>query len=831
MADQENEPLPSNHNRPPAPHIPSHYRSSSWNLSDIVSQPVCSTTRSPSSEHCLGFGFRYSDPKPLPQDASKRVVSWLGQISNGGSLRATSSTSRFDGNSDRRSVSLGVSTFADPSFLPISGNTPGSLVDCELIGSVSTSRLSEDVSYSHNSFCIKPALETTPACVDSPSRTEFTLLSAPSFRLCRSGSSSSSLLDMDEARALFMSNKPLRALTGTERSNRHRNTLSDPFGHPHRHRLASLDVPILPAGFASSRPGRHRLNHVLRDREDATSNSNRIVSVGAIWNVGGSAVATGNTPNIAFPVSGGIISHASAAPRYTSRFLEGFSAKDEFAMHEKRLALALGIDRANRVIGLEPYTDHSGLHQAGGTCLPQRGHQEGLLFRDNKWMHNGGIHRMSHCLDASSLRLTLHSGPKASKKLRSFLEAPDLRDDFYCSVLAYSCAADRLAVALGSMVYLWSEHRAVIPLPPDLHPQHLRSAYVTSLAFSSEQGGRGVLAVARGDGSVALWSPLDEEPRYLKLTQATAAAHVSFRPTTIRCASQRHPSFIAETEVMLVGDDIGAISVYFVEWPKKAERFLFGWNGGISLHARVYIHTQQICGISWSPDGDFFASGANDNVCSLVETGKILHAGENGEADAADLNDSILFGRTSIRHQWTLKAAVKAMAFCPWQRGLIAIGGGSNDRCIHFHHTISGVCLATIDCAAQVTSLTWSTSKREIAATLGFAQPEHPFRIAVYSWPTCQQVVAIPWQDDMRALSAVPYPRGSGMKHGMARLAASRRKEEGCLVVAASDGSIKFHDIWCDSKNTIGPHQGIFGGSAILESLHGIEQESMETIR
>lgn len=268
--------------------------------------------------------------------------------------------------------------------------------------------------------------------------------------------------------------------------------------------------------------------------------------------------------------------------------------------------------------------------------------------------------------------------------------------------------------------------------------------------------------------------------------------------------------------------------------PRQVKDTLFGWHGGVTLHARVYIHTQQICGISWSPDGEFFASGGNDNTCSLVETSKIIHAGEE-DGDATDLGDGIVFGRASIKHQWRLSAAVKAIAFCPWQRGLLAVGGGSNDRCIHFYHTISGACLATIDCAAQVTSLTWSQTKREIAATFGFAQPEHPFRIAVYAWPSCQQVVAIPWQDEMRALYAIPYPRGpmtqSGNYQPGSRYSLSRTHEEGCLVVAASDGSIKFHEIWCEAKAATGPQQGLFGGSAILESLHGIDQESAETIR
>lgn len=110
-------------------------------------------------------------------------------------------------------------------------------------------------------------------------------------------------------------------------------------------------------------------------------------------------------------------------------------------------------------------------------------------------------------------------------------------------------------------------------------------------------------------------------------------------------------------------------------------------------------------------------------------------------------------------------AAVKAIAYAPWQPTLLATGGGSNDRQIHFHHTESGSTLAVINVFAQVTSLIWSSTKREIVATFGYAQPEHDIRIAVFAWPSCECVMSIPWErkpngEIGRALWAIPYPGG-----------------------------------------------------------------------
>lgn len=443
--------------------------------------------------------------------------------------------------------------------------------------------------------------------------------------------------------------------------------------------------------------------------------------------------------------------------------------------------------------------------------------------------------------------------------LHTVLDAPQLRDDYYCSLLAYSHNARCLAVGLGNFVHLWSERKGV-DTPESLNILSTTGTvdiqHITSLSFSSNQGGRAILAVARADGRIALWSPFDTEPRF-DATQPKPISCVAFRPTIVKRPSLRDNAIIVPTEELLVGDEVGHIYLYSIEWPTEIESAVFGWNGAMTLLARMTVHSQQICGLAWSVDGDFFASGGNDNACYLFETKNVLRGPNNNETNnVVDVrqgldgesiytvgpngNTVLHVTATQAKHKWELNAAVKAIAFCPWQRGLLAIGGGSNDRCIHFYHTMSGACLATIDCAAQVTSLIWSQTRREIAATFGFAQPEHPFRIAVFAWPSCEQVVAVPWFDESRALCAIPYPGGPDSGQGADAGARSpgedgvwwsRGVEEGCIVVAASDAAIRFHEIWTGGKNSIGNGSGLLGGSDILESMHGIEREGGVRIR
>jgi meiosis-specific APC/C activator protein AMA1 len=374
--------------------------------------------------------------------------------------------------------------------------------------------------------------------------------------------------------------------------------------------------------------------------------------------------------------------------------------------------------------------------------------------------------------------------------------------------------------------------------------------WITSIDFSSTQGCKSIIAWGRSDGTLSLMSMYDVNFPRFKLHQQHPIACLSWRPTSTMQLSKNpmNPSKIVPTENLLVGDELGHISYYSVEWPSTWEVGHDNWCGSMTLLFRISVHTQQICGLSWSPDGSNFATGGNDNLCLLFDVSRILHPrpdqpdegyeeyiGRIGERHVTALagrsrHRKILSG--AEKHRWVHGAAVKAIAFCPWREGLVATGGGSNDKCIHFFHTNSGACLATISVAAQVTSLIWSTTRREIAATFGYAQPEHPYRIAIFSWPECKQVAAIPWEGEHRALYAIPYPRGPN-ERGDAREGngeSGRTQAEGCIVVAASDESVKFHEVWGrECKDTRGL-DGLLGGSDILEGLEGVDKEG-EIIR
>ncbi|KAF2762079.1 WD40 repeat-like protein [Pseudovirgaria hyperparasitica] len=602
----------------------------------------------------------------------------------------------------------------------------------------------------------------------------------------------------------FFTSKPTSALTDPERLHRRASGTPNPFARQLR-RSSRLTNQLRALRQSQNRPN-VRNNSFTASRPSVTTP--RQISDGAIWQVGGSAVAGDSVVGISTG-QGGLLGSGTNAPLYTSKFLQKADPESELETYERRLAAAFDIDQSCRILGATNASD--ALASTSRGCTPDPSVAGGTAFgQDGLW--------------------------------KAFLDAPQLRDDFYCSLLAYSATAKCLAVGLGNFVHLWSEEKGV-DTPERVN--NLSNSHVTTLAFSSAAGGQAILAVGRADGRISLWSLFDEEPRF-EASQPSPIACVSFRPSVVKRGSIKAPEIQVPTEELLIGDEAGHIYLYSVEWPPEQSIHAVRFHGGMTLLARITVHTQQVCGLSWSSDGEYFATGGNDNACFLFETKKLLCISPTPEMTAqvnveigadGERRWTVVPGHGNVlsipagreKHKWILNAAVKAIAFCPWQRGLVAIGGGSNDRCIHFYHTISGAGLATIDCAAQVTSLIWSNTRREIAATFGFAQPDHPFRIAVFSWPACEQVVAIPWYDESRALFAIGYPgspnTGQRDTDGADRLG---RDKDGCIVVAASDAAIRFHEVWSEEKRRSKRRMGILGGSDILESFHGIEKEGPE---
>ena len=117
-------------------------------------------------------------------------------------------------------------------------------------------------------------------------------------------------------------------------------------------------------------------------------------------------------------------------------------------------------------------------------------------------------------------------------------------------------------------------------------------------------------------------------------------------------------------------------------------------------------HEQEVCGLKWSASGQQLASGGNDNL---------LHIWDRSMVSSHSARQWLhrLRGHT---------AAVKALAWSPFQCNLLASGGGGADCCINFWNTHTGACLNSVDTGSQVCALLWNQNERELLSAHGFNQ-------------------------------------------------------------------------------------------------------------
>lgn len=214
-----------------------------------------------------------------------------------------------------------------------------------------------------------------------------------------------------------------------------------------------------------------------------------------IWSVGGTAPNPGAVNN----GRGGLTWSGSNAPMFCTSFPPSRpKVEEDVEKHEARLAVALGIDCTSKVLGCE-HTSPS--PKAGSAKINQhtiRGRSK-TYWDGSQWTKEEHPVRPT----ASKSRDEPRVLPVAPFKV---LDAPNLRDDYYCSLLAFSPVCQTLAVGLGARLYSWSETMSVQTLED--HGYHDVS-WLTSVDFSSNQGRKCILAYARSNGLISLMSLWD----------------------------------------------------------------------------------------------------------------------------------------------------------------------------------------------------------------------------------------------------------------------------------------------------------------------------------
>ncbi|TGZ75161.1 hypothetical protein CRM22_000541 [Opisthorchis felineus] len=258
--------------------------------------------------------------------------------------------------------------------------------------------------------------------------------------------------------------------------------------------------------------------------------------------------------------------------------------------------------------------------------------------------------------------------PRAPEKV---LDAPEIMDDFYLNILDWS-ANNILAVALNQEVYLWNASSGDIAC---LMSAGLDNEYVSCLSWSPDAPS--VIAIGLSTGRVQLWSSETRSLlRTMRLDETDAAGRVPV---------------VAWREHILTS---GSRSGHIRHHDTRVARHEVGVSN---------FHSQEVCGLAWSPDKQFLASGANDNCVAIWS------------ASATSRRDNPQPELTLADHH----AAVKALAWCPWKNNLLCTGGGTADHKLRFWNATTGNCAKSVDVVAQVSGVVWNSEYRELLTSHG----------------------------------------------------------------------------------------------------------------
>jgi len=176
-------------------------------------------------------------------------------------------------------------------------------------------------------------------------------------------------------------------------------------------------------------------------------------------------------------------------------------------------------------------------------------------------------------------------------------------------------------------------------------------------------------------------------------------------------------------------------------------------------------HTQEVCGLQWNSEGTQLASGGNDNLLCIWVAAAASSSSSRRQAPRFSL----------AGHQ----SAVKAIAWSPHERNLLATGGGTADRCIKFWNTETGGMLNSIDTGSQVCSLLWNPHEKEILSSHGFSKNE----LCLWNYPSMLKVKELSGHTE-RVLHLAVAPEG------------------GQVCSAGADETLRFWDVFGEPPET-----------------------------
>eukprot|EP00485_Elphidium_margaritaceum_P003143 CAMPEP_0202686972 /NCGR_PEP_ID=MMETSP1385-20130828/2705_1 /ASSEMBLY_ACC=CAM_ASM_000861 /TAXON_ID=933848 /ORGANISM="Elphidium margaritaceum" /LENGTH=906 /DNA_ID=CAMNT_0049341665 /DNA_START=168 /DNA_END=2885 /DNA_ORIENTATION=+ len=373
----------------------------------------------------------------------------------------------------------------------------------------------------------------------------------------------------------------------------------------------------------------------------------------------------------------------------------------------------------------------------------------------------------------SQLSATKRTMRNIAKSPFKVLDAPRLTDDFYLNLVDWSSSCNILSVGLGECVYLWSAHTSKVTKLCDLHKVFEAKA---SLLDACDFGDGHDMVCSVG------WSKNHESTLSNCSLNIMSNTNMLSPTKQQRQRQQNNPS---SNDYLAVGSGSGYVFVFdtvrseLVRAPLARHNHRVGalsWrdnhllcsgsrdrniylrdiriqDNGSDVVQELVFHKQEVCGLKWSDDSLYLASGGNDNKVAIWDI-RYVHKHSQHATPTTVSSQPLMQPLCYGKH----KAAVKAITWSPHESGLLATGGGTADRCIKFWNINAAISsksvkkhaydnaqhrvlkpMKVIDTGSQVCNLLWSKNCDEIVSTHGYSLNQ----IVVWKYPTMEKIVTL----------------------------------------------------------------------------------------
>lgn len=306
------------------------------------------------------------------------------------------------------------------------------------------------------------------------------------------------------------------------------------------------------------------------------------------------------------------------------------------------------------------------------------------------------------------------------------LDAPSLADDFYYDLVDWS-STDMLAVALGKSIFLTDNASGDV-----VHLCDTENEY-TSLSWV---GAGSHLAIGQANGLVEIYD----------VVKRKCIRTLSGHKDRVACLSwNNHILTSGSRDRRILHRDVRVPDSFF---------------------ERIETHSQEVCGLKWNPESNKLASGGNDNMVYVY--------------DGTSSSPVLKFEEHT--------AAVKALAWSPHKRGILASGGGTADRKLKTWNVNTGFKVNEVDTGSQVCNMIWSKNTDEIVTSHGYSR----YNLTLWDYPTMNPV-AILKGHSFRVLHLTLSADGT------------------TVVSGAGDETLRYWKIFDKPKAKVKPDSVIFG--------------------